>query len=99
MAKRSRHPNKEIEAAVAYAIDCGWRFEVLTGHGWGKILCPWNDTECRCGTFCQISVWSTPPNPEGHARKIRRLVDGCIRKMGDELGDESEPKGTGGSDD
>ena len=31
------------------------------------------------------SVWSTPKVPEHVARHIRRVVDGCIRRMGKNL--------------
>lgn len=82
MANRPRHPNKEIEAAVQYAISCGWHHVEGNGHAWGMLRCPWNDKECRCGTFCQFSVWSTPRSSENHARQILRLVDGCARKRG-----------------
>ena len=81
MATRPRHPRKEIEAAVEYAIQCGWRHAKATGHAWGRLQCPWNDADCRCGTVYQISIWSTPKNPENHARQIIRLIDGCARKM------------------
>jgi hypothetical protein len=79
MAKRPRHPSKEIEAAVAHAEAAGWTWIKATGHAWGKLRCPFNDPTCRCGEFCQHSVWSTPRNPEGHARQLRRIVDGCAR--------------------
>jgi hypothetical protein len=97
--QRPRHPNKEIEAALAYAEACGWRVVRLKGHAWGKILCQWNDLECRCGTFCQTSVWSTPRVPEDLAEKIRRVVNGCARRMGEEsIESGSQPKERGGSD-
>jgi hypothetical protein len=48
----------------------------------GHAAVPWNDKDRRCGTFCQFSIWSTPKNPENHARQIIRLIDGCIRKRG-----------------
>lgn len=78
MAKqRLRHPNKEIEKALAFAETQGWRVVPLKGHAWGKIQCPWNEKDCRCGTFCQVSVWSTPRVPEDMASKIHRAVEGC----------------------
>jgi hypothetical protein len=43
----------------------------------GKVYCPYNDDECRCGEFCITSVWSTPRNPASHARALRRVVDKC----------------------
>jgi len=76
MARR-KHPSKEVEAAVAYAEAHGWRVEPARGHAWGRMYCPQNDSDCRCGEFCITSVWSTPRNPAHHARQIRRVVDGC----------------------
>ncbi|MSO99565.1 MAG: hypothetical protein EXR07_00730 [Acetobacteraceae bacterium] len=94
--QRSRHPNKEIEKALVYAEEQGWRVTLLNGHAWGKIQCPWNDAECRCGTFCQVSVWSTPRVPEHMAHNIHRAVDGCKRQMAlaaAKTGDRLRPKG------
>jgi hypothetical protein len=88
--QRARHPSKEIEKALAYAELQRWRVLPLNGHAWGKIQCPWNDSDCRCGTFCQVSVWSTPRVPEHMAHNIRRAVDGCMRRMA------AEPATTGG---
>jgi hypothetical protein len=81
MKPRAKHPNKEIEKALAYAETQGWRVVTLSGHAWGKIQCPWNDADCRCGTFCQVSVWSTPRVPEHMAHNIHRAVNGCARRM------------------
>lgn len=75
--RRPKHPNKDVEAALAHAEAHGWRIERARGHAWGRLYCPWNDDECRCGEFCIASVWSTPRNPINHARQIRRVVDGC----------------------
>lgn len=77
---RKRHPKKEIEAAVQYAEAQGWIVVEGRGHCWGMLRCPRNDAECRCGAFCMISVWSTPRVSENEARKIRRVVDGCIHR-------------------
>lgn len=70
---RPRHPNKEIEAAVRHAEDLGWR--VLTGgsHNWGFLYCPHEHRD-----ECKIDVYSTPRNPEGHARKILRQIRNCL---------------------
>lgn len=78
MARRS-HPKPEIEAALQYAEQNQWRIEVGGSHAWGKIYCPYNDKDCRCGTFCIASIWSTPKNPGNHAKQIRRIVDNCSR--------------------
>lgn len=74
---RPSHPKKEIEAALPHAEEQGWRVDAGGGHAWGKIYCPYNDDECRCGEFCITSVWSTPRNPVSHARALRRVVDKC----------------------
>ncbi|MDX1506221.1 MAG: hypothetical protein R3221_10920 [Spongiibacter sp.] len=74
---RQLHPKKEIEAALKHAEEEGWRVEEGGGHAWGKIYCPYNDNDCRCGEFCITSVWSTPRNPSSHARALRRVVDKC----------------------
>lgn len=77
---RPSHPKKEIEEAIKYAEAEGWRVEVGGSHAWGKIYCPYNDHECRCGEFCITSVWSTPKNPDNHARALRRVVDNCTNR-------------------
>jgi hypothetical protein len=66
------HPNKEIRAALKYAESKGWTvIKSLKGHCWGIIRC----SHGRGG--CQKSVWSTPKNPQNHAKAIRRFVDRC----------------------
>ncbi|MGA7713096.1 MAG: hypothetical protein WCA81_14420 [Rhizomicrobium sp.] len=75
---RPRHPNKEIEAAVAYAESQDWRWKKAHGHAWGRLLCPMNDRE-----GCQLSVWSTPKGPQNHAKAIRRAVDRCSHAHGE----------------
>ncbi len=74
---RPSHPKKEVEEALRHAEGQGWRVEVGGSHAWGRIYCPYNDEECRCGEFCITSVWSTPKNPGNHARALRRVVDNC----------------------
>ncbi|MGN6317259.1 hypothetical protein [Trinickia sp.] len=73
------HPKKDIEAALVYAEIRGWRVQPRqgNGHAWGKMLCPYNDVECRCGEFCITSIWSTPRCPASHARTLKRVVDHC----------------------
>lgn len=75
---RKKHANKEIQNALLYAEIQGWRVVVGGSHAWGKIYCPYNDGECRCGEFCISSIWSTPKNATNHAKQIRRVVDNCI---------------------
>lgn len=88
---RRRHPDPHIEKALRYAESQGWRVEVLgpRAHGWGKMYCPHNDPDCRCGEFCITVIWGTPKRPENHARQIRRVVDGCLRRA-TETDDEQE---------
>jgi hypothetical protein len=75
--KRSRHPEKEVEEAIRYAEEHGWRVEGGGSHAWGRMYCPYNDPECRCGEFCITSIWSTPRVAVNHARQLRRVVDNC----------------------
>ncbi len=79
---RPRHPDKHIEKAVRYAELLGWHVEMSDGHAWGHILCP-----LRSRDGCIIGVWSTPRNPENHARHIRREVDVCPHSC-----DSNDPK-------
>ncbi|TXR51955.1 hypothetical protein [Reinekea thalattae] len=74
---RKRHAKKEIEAALCYAESFGWKVQVGGGHAWGKLYCPHNDKNCRCGEFCVSSIWSTPKNSDNHAKQIKRVVDNC----------------------
>jgi hypothetical protein len=37
---RNRHPKKEVEEALVYAENFGWRVEVGGSHAWGRIYCP-----------------------------------------------------------
>lgn len=69
---RKRHKHKEIEKVVKYAASLGWRVREGSGHVWAYLYCPRAD---RSG--CKVGVWSTPKNPEDHARKVRRQVDSC----------------------
>lgn len=78
--KRKRHPKKEVEEALQYAEAHGWRVEPNGGHPWGKIYCPQNSKDCRCGEFCITSIWSTPKNAGNHAKQIRRVIDNCTEK-------------------
>lgn len=75
---RKKHSRKEVEQSLIYAEKQGWRVEVGGGHAWGKMYCPYNDQECRCGEFCIASIWSTPKNAENHAKQIKRVVDNCL---------------------
>lgn len=74
---RSSHPKKEVEDAIQHAQSNGWRVMEGGSHAWGKIYCPYNDNECRCGTFCITSIWSTPKSAANHAKDLKRVVDNC----------------------
>jgi hypothetical protein len=87
---RAKHPNKEVEAAIQHAERNGWTVEVGGAHAWGKMYCPYNDAECRCGMHCITSIWSTPKNPGNFSRQLRRVVDNCTthkKRQGDATGD------------
>lgn len=85
---RPVHPKKEVEAIIRYAEQHGWRVEVCSGHAWGRLYCPFNDRECRCGEFCISSVWSTPRSPGNHAQAIKRVVDNCVAHRRQRAGKE-----------
>jgi hypothetical protein len=76
---RQKHSKADVEQALRYAEECGWTIIVGGSHAWGKLRCPFNDQECRCGDFCITSISSTPQNAGNHARQLRRVVDNCIR--------------------
>lgn len=72
---RPKHPNKEINGAINYAIEQGWRYKSSgkSAHCWGKLLCPLHAPD-----GCSMSIWSTPSNPTNHARQIVRAVNQCL---------------------
>ena len=74
---RSRHPNKEIEAAIIYAESRGWSFVRTGSHGWGVFHCPFADR-----TGHQFTVLSTPRVPHDHAERFRRLINRCQHQKG-----------------
>lgn len=80
---RSRHPNKEVEAAVADAEAKGWTVRPL-GH-WGRLFCPYHVP--REG--CQVGVYGTPKNPENHANQIKRAVGRCPHAQEEEKTDDN----------
>ena len=69
-----RHPSKEIQAAIEFALGHDWRVEKRKGKGhcWARLYCPHNDR-----TGCKISIWSTPRSAFNHARQIVRMVEKC----------------------
>jgi hypothetical protein len=68
--------HKAIEAVLRSAEKDGWRVEHSPrGHAWGVLRC---GEKSRQG--CQSSIFSTPRNPENHARKLARDVRRCDHK-------------------
>ena len=76
---RPKHPNKHVEEALQEAEERGWRVEKREGrgHAWGRMYCPGGSRG-----DCIMSVWSTPRNPENHARQIRHRVEQCEHEQG-----------------
>ncbi len=70
----AKHPNKHIRAAIKYAESKGWVFVKAGSHAhiFGTLLCPNRAPEGH-----RVSIFSTPKNPENHAKWIRRHVDRC----------------------
>ena len=60
---QARHPNKEIRAAIAFALERGWRFFPTRKH-FGMLRCP-------AGVFGthQWTVSSTPGDADVEARQ------------------------------
>ncbi len=79
MAKRRRHPNKEIEEAVRYAEKHGWVYKDSgdSAHAWGILLCPLHTREGH-----RVCIWSTPRNAFNHAQQIQKAVDKCQHAEG-----------------
>jgi hypothetical protein len=65
------HPNKHIREALKYAANHGWEVVEGGGHAWGKMYCQHGHGDCW------MMIWSTPRNPENHAKRIRKVVDAC----------------------
>jgi hypothetical protein len=78
MAKRPRHKDKDIEAAIRYAEEHGWYYVRSGSHGWGLFRCPHPG---RGGG--DFMVQSTPTFPAAHAKRFRREVDACRAEHGE----------------
>lgn len=72
--ERPRHPKKEIEEAIVYVEQRGWRIEKSSARAkpWGVMYCP---AAQRGG--CKYSISSTPRVVEDEARRILRAVHRC----------------------
>lgn len=68
-----RHPNKHIREAIEYAVTHGWDVVDVgkSAHAFCRLRCLAGHTEH------QMSIWSTPRNPENHARQILHKVKQC----------------------
>ena len=77
---RRRHPDRDVENALKYAEQHGWRIHVLSGHAhaWGRMY--WPDECMRCGRprHRMLSVASTLRNAPDHAADLRRSVRRCL---------------------
>jgi hypothetical protein len=71
MIKRKRHPEQEIEAAIQWAEQRGWRYETSgqSAHVWGRLLCPIQERETE-----SLSIWLTPKDAHMHAEQIRHHI-------------------------
>ena len=66
---------RAVEGTRSDAEKAGWAWRKVNGHAWGQLLCAHQDRD-----GCRISIWSTPRDPENHARQIRRVVNRCTHK-------------------
>jgi hypothetical protein len=60
------HPNRYIREAPQHTEEHGWtvRKSGPRAHAWGVISCSFGHRECW------MAIYSTPTNPERHARDI-----------------------------
>jgi len=72
MTLKGRHKDKDIQAAIEYALSRGWTLHLGGSHAWRFLYCP---ETSRDG--CRVPIWSTPRNPWVLAKVIRRAVDQC----------------------
>lgn len=78
---RSRHPKKEIEDALTYAEELGWRVykSNARAHSWGTIWCPFANRQ-----GCIFVVYGTPKNAQNFAIKLRKVVSKCSHQAEEE---------------
>ena len=69
---RKRHPNKEIESAIQFAEENDWTIKSAgkSAHAFAILRCPHNDLMCRCGRFCQASIWRTCQKDPESSREL-----------------------------
>lgn len=70
---KKKHPNKHIRKAIEYAIENGWDVEESgnSAHAFCRIKCLVGHSEH------QMSIWSTPKEPENFAKRIIHVVKKC----------------------
>lgn len=72
---RKQHSDKQIQVAIEFALQHGWALidAGRSAHCFAKL---------RCGIAGHrehmMSIWSTPANPENHAKQIVRKVRQCL---------------------
>lgn len=68
------HPDKDIRAAINYALANGWTFNAAgkSAHCFGRLMCGIPQHKDH-----MMSIWSTPKNTLNHARQIIRMVERC----------------------
>ncbi|HET6568803.1 MAG TPA: hypothetical protein VFG50_12625 [Rhodothermales bacterium] len=71
MTSRNRHPKKDVQKAIDYALERGWRLELRGGHTWGILYCPHGHQQCRS------RISSTPQNSGNQAKRIKQDVNRC----------------------
>ena len=68
MISKGRHPKKDIQQALAAAVDAGLILDRdKNGHRWAWLRCG------KCGE--RQAIWSTPANPKNFAKKIETFAD------------------------
>lgn len=66
---RDRHQSKDVERALQHVEALGWTVIIKhSGHVWGNV---------RCGSGCKVGIPSTPRNPTGTAKRVRKAGDRC----------------------
>ena len=68
---RPAHPTKEIDEALDYAASKDWTIEKVDPvlmHGADEVPLP-HEVD-----GCQVSIYSTPRNPQNHAKQLKRAI-------------------------
>jgi hypothetical protein len=65
----ANHVAGESPPSFYHAFHHSQQASVVGSHAWGKIYCQFGHSDCW------MMIWSTPRNPENHAKRIRTIVD------------------------